>query len=395
MADYIRSAFMNLGRKKVRTALTILGIAIGVASVVLIANISQCGTDVLSSELDSLGLSGLTISSAPDTPGVALNESDLSIIRNCDDVQQAAPVIVQNTDISARKINSKALVWGIDTKASEIISINLLFGRMFNNQDINTNANVCLVDEAFSKSAYARNNIIGKKVSILCGGVQEEFTVIGIIKTGTGLLQNIIGNYVPTFVYVPYTTIQSATGKEDFDQIAVKVKPGSNVDSIGQAIIKNLDRFNGTANGFISNNLAKQKDGLTSILGIITLILSAVGAISLLVASLSIMTVMLVSVNERTREIGIKKAIGAKRSSIMLEFLFEAVLISLIGCFCGIAAGYLISWAGASYYGITLSIRSDIMLLAVGFSILTGTVFGVYPAYKASKLKPVDALRQE
>lgn len=395
MADYFRSAFVNLGRKRIRTALTVLGIAIGVASVVLIANISQCGTDVLSNELESLGMSGLTISSSPDVQGVSLNENDLNIIRKSDDVQQAAPVIVQNTDIAACKVNSKALVWGIDTKASEIISINLLYGRMFNNRDISTNAAVCLVDESFSRSAYSRNNIIGKKVSILCGGVQQEFTVIGIIKTGSGLLQNIIGSYVPTFVYVPYTTIQSATGRQDFDQIAVKVKQGSNVDAIGQNITKNLDRFNGTANGFISNNLAKQKDSLTSILGIITLILSAVGAISLLVASLSIMTVMLVSVNERTREIGIKKAIGAKRSSIMLEFLFEAILISLIGCFFGIAVGYLISWAGASYFGLILSIRTDIMLLSVGFSILTGIVFGVYPAYKASKLKPVDALRQE
>ncbi|NLJ31785.1 MAG: FtsX-like permease family protein [Clostridiales bacterium] len=395
MIDYFRSAFINLGRKRMRTALTILGIAIGVSSVVLIANISQCGTDVLSHELESLGMSGLTISAASNTQETELNANDLNMVRKSENVQQAAPIIVQSSVISACKTSSKALVWGIDTKASEIISINLLYGRMFNQQDINTNAAVCLVDESFSKSAYMRNNIIGKKVSILYGGVQEEFTVVGIIKTGSGLLQNIIGSYVPTFVYVPYTTVQNATGRENFDQIAVKVKQGSNVDAIGKNILKNLNRLNGTVDGFVSNNLAKQKDSLTSMMGVITLILSAVGAISLLVASLSIMTVMLVSVNERTREIGIKKAIGAKRSAIMLEFLFEAILISLIGCALGILTGYLISWAGASYFGFALSIRTDIMLLSVGFSILTGTVFGVYPAYKASELKPVDALRQE
>jgi putative ABC transport system permease protein len=219
--------------------------------------------------------------------------------------------------------------------------------------------------------------------------------VVGIIKTGSGLLQNMIGDYIPTFVYVPYTTIQTAVGRDDFDQIAVKVKSGSNVDKIGKIIVSDLNRNNGTTDAFVSNNLAKQKDSLTSMLDIITLILSAVGSISLLVASLSIMTVMLVSVNERTREIGIKKAIGAKRSSIMMEFMFEAILISLIGCFCGIAVGYLISYAGTAYFGITLSIRMDIMLLAIGFSIFTGTVFGVYPAYKASSLNPVDALRME
>ena len=130
-------------------------------------------------------------------------------------------------------------------------------------------------------------------------------------------------------------------------------------------------------------------------LEIITLILTAVGAISLLVASLSIMTVMLVSVNERTREIGIKKAIGASRSSIMVEFLFEAVLISLIGCVTGLLLGYAISASGATLMEITFPLNSKTILPSVVFSLVTGIVFGVYPAYKASKLAPVDALRME
>ncbi|MBW7573770.1 ABC transporter permease [Caproiciproducens faecalis] len=396
MVDYVKSAFQNLGRKRVRTALTILGIAIGVASVVIIGNISQCGTAALNNELESLGLSGLTISSSSETAAaVSLNENDLSIIKHCEEVEQAAPVMVESTDISARKLSTKALVWGIDTNASQIISINLLYGRLFNTEDISTSANVCLVDEAFSKSTYMRSNIIGKTVSIMNGGVEENYKVIGIIKTGSGLLQNIIGNYIPTFVYVPYTTVQTVSGRDDFDQIVVKIKSGGNVESIGKTIVETLNRNNGTTDAFVSNNLAKQKDSLTNMLGIITLILSAVGSVSLLVASLSIMTVMLVSVNERTREIGIKKAIGAKRSYIMLEFMFEAVLISLIGCICGIAVGYIVSFAGAEYFGMQLSTRTDIMFLAVEFSVASGTIFGVYPAYKASRLKPVDALRQE
>ena len=159
-------------------------------------------------------------------------------------------------------------------------------------------------------------------------------------------------------------------------------------------IVNHLDLRCGTE-AFVANNLAKQKDGLLQVLGLVTLILSAVGSISLLVASLSIMTVMLVSVNERTREIGIKKALGATRNAIMLEFLFEAGLISLIGCILGTGAGYLISFIGASYFHVAFHIRIDIILMAAGFSILSGTVFGVYPAYKAARLKPVDALRQE
>lgn len=395
MIDYLKSAFRNLGRKRARTSLTMLGIAIGVASVIIIANISQCGTNALTTELDSLGLSGLSISVSNQAQDVFLTEDDLSSIRKISQVEQVSPILVESTDVTLRDGSSPALLWGVDSRASDIISLQVLYGRLFNKKDISTCANVCLVDEAFSRTAYSRSNIIGKKVSLRCGGVEQTFTVVGVIKTGTGLLQNLIGEYIPTFIYVPYTTIQTAAGRTDFDEVAVRIRSGDNVESVGKMIVKKLDSNNGTSNAFISNNLAKQKDGLMKILDIVTLVLSAVGAISLLVASLSIMTVMLVSVNERTREIGIKKALGATRGAIMLEFLFEAGLISLIGCIFGIAVGYLVSSAGAAYFHAVFSMRPDIMLMATGFSICSGVIFGVYPAYKASRLKPVDALRQE
>lgn len=394
MIDYLKSAFRNLGRKGARTILTILGVMIGVSSVIIIANISQCGTDSLNEELDSLGLSGLSISTKSGE-NVSLTPDDLRFIRKVGQVEQVSPILVQNTSVSLRSGAANALLWGIDSKASDIISLQVLYGRLFNSKDISTCANVCLVDEDFSKTAYQRSNMIGKNINFQCGGIEQSFTVVGVIKTGTGLLQNVIGNYIPTFIYVPYSTMQVSTGRTSFDEVAVKISSGGNPDNIGKMIVRHLDTNNGTNGAFVSNNLAKQKDGLLQILNIVTLILSAVGSISLLVANLSIMTVMLVSVNERTREIGIKKALGATRGAIMLEFLFEAALISLIGCILGIGTGYFVSYLGASYFHITLSIRSDIILMSAGFSILSGMIFGVYPAYKASCLKPVDALRQE
>ena len=395
MIDYLKSAFRNLGRKRTRTSLTILGIAIGVASVIIIANISQCGTDALTTELDSLGLSGISISSKQNGQGASLTEDDILSIRKISQVGQVSPLLVENTDVTLRNEREGALLWGIDSGANDIISLQVIYGRLFTKKDISTSANVCLVDEAFSRSVYARSNIVGKKISMRCGGVEQTFSVVGIIKTGTGLLQNLIGEYIPTFIYVPYTTIQTSSGRDDFDEIAVKIRPGYSAESVGKLIVKHLDLSKGTSGAFVSNNLAKQKDGLMRILDLVTLILSAVGAISMLVASLSVMTVMLVSVHERTREIGIKKALGATRGAIMLEFLFEAGLISLIGCLCGIVGGYFISGAGAAYFHVALSMRPDIMLMAAGFSICSGVIFGVYPAYQASKLKPVDALRQE
>lgn len=394
MIDYMRSAFRNLGRKRTRTVLTILGIAIGVASVLMVAGISQSGTDALTAELNSLGLSGLSVS-AGKGQNVTLTDSDLSLIRKFSQVEQASPIMVENTSVTVRKNQTKALLWGIDPGAGDIISLQVLYGRLFNQKDIATCANVCLVDEAFSQTAYHRNNMIGKTISLQCGGAEQPFTVVGVIETGTGLLQNLIGEYIPTFIYVPYTTIQAATDRGDFDEIAVKIRSGDDADGVGKMIVNHLDDDNGTAGAFVTNNFAKQKNGLIHILEIVTLILSAVGAISLLVASLGIMTVMLVSVNERTREIGIKKALGATRAAIMLEFLFEAGFISLIGCFFGIAVSCTVFWIGAAWFHTAVSIRPDIMLMAAVFSVCSGIIFGVYPAYKASNLKPVDALRQE
>lgn len=395
MGDCFKCAFRDFGRKQIRTFLTILGIAIGVASVVIIANISQCGTNAVTSEMNSLGLSGLFITKSGKSQDATLDSQDLKSIGKMDQVELTTPVMMTDTQVSLRSMDTDAVLWGIDCNAGNIVSLQAIYGSLFTQRDISTGANVCLVDEAFSKKAYSRGNIVGKKINFSCGGSMQEFTVIGVIKTGTGLLENAIGDYIPTFIYVPYTTLQTMNQRNDFDEIAVKLKPNAEADSVGNMILTRLNAVKGTTGAFISNNLTKQKDGLLQIMGIVTLILSAVGAVSLFVASLSIMTTMLVSVTERTREIGIKKALGATRIAIMSEFLFEALLLSLIGSAIGIAVGMGVSWILSLSFHTTLVFRPDIMLIAAAFAILSGTVFSIYPAYQASCLKPVDALRQE
>lgn len=395
LSEAFRCAIRGLLRKKGRSFLTIIGIAIGVTAVIIISNISQCGTVAVNAELDSLGVGGLSISldTTNGDSAAVLSDNELSIISNSSYVEKAMPLIFQTGTVSSRGEDTQALLWGIDTNADDVISLKLVYGRFINKGDIAAHSRVCLADESFAEENFGCTNIVGRKITVLCCGNYEEFEVIGVIKTGSGLLQNMMGSYIPTFMYFPYTTIQELYSMSGFHRIAVKVSDGADPDIVGEKLVKTLSTETGFQNSYTAGSMAKQKDGLSQILNIVTMILSAVGGVSLLVASLSIMNVMLVSVGEKKREIGIKKAIGADRGDILKEFLVEASVLTLSGSILGVILGLVVSFVGAFIFGLSLELRYDIMAFTVIFSLLTGIIFGIYPASKASKLKPVDALR--
>jgi len=203
-----------------------------------------------------------------------------------------------------------------------------------------------------------------------------------------------MGSYIPNFVYVPYTTMQNNIGTANFSQIAVKIKNAYDEETAGRNIIKMMERNSNMQGAYSFTNMAQQKENITNIINIFSSVLTAVGIISLFVAGLSIMNVMLSAVTERTREIGIKKALGATRSMIVREFLFEAVILTLIGALAGILAGEVISFAGVAVLGLTPVFQIDKMIEILFFSVGVGAIFGIYPAFKASNLKPVEALRR-
>lgn len=397
MLEMLKIAVRNLTRKSMRTWLTIASISIGIASVVVIGAIGDAGKAAVTSELDNMGITGLSVSTAAygTSTTVHLQMDELNAIRELPSVENAMPLIMYYTDSTLKGEKSDSLVWGIDSGAKQVISLELLHGRLINKNDVESTAKVCLVDQNYALTTYGRENIVGKTMQILMNGNEETYEIIGIVSAGSSIMQNVIGNYVPSIVYVPYTSLQEYAVINKFDQIAVKVNAGSDVEDAQSSIISALDQVSGTTGAFHAENLAKQRDQLMSMLDIITLVLSLIGGISLIVAGLGIMTIMLVSVTERTREIGIKKAIGAKNHKIMVEFLLEAVFITAIGSLLGALVGLGISMLGLMAVGMSTAIQWPTILNAIGVSMLIGVFFGVYPAYKASKLRPVEALRIE
>lgn len=395
MFEGIMRTVRNVFRRRSRNLLTILSIAIGVMSVVLISIIGDMGKLAVKNEIDGLGAGSLAVTADSRLAVTELNGKDLELIRGLSVTQSAIPVIVDYGRVSMHGLIADAIIWGVDSGANQVISLELLYGRLLNREDILENSMHCVIDSAVAQMFYGRDNITGKQIQLVLGGERHNFTVVGIVSSGGNVLQNLISGYLPGFIYVPYSTAQNLLGRMSFDQIAVRIGDAYDVDESGEIITHALAVNSGVKNGYRAENLAQQKDKLNKILDIITLILSAVAAISLVVAGLGIMTMMLVSVRERTREIGIKKSIGAKTGTIMLEFLGEALTISLAGSVLGSAAGAAIALIVQRWIGFEMALNPNLIVFSVAFALFIGIIFGVYPSHKASKLNPVDALRQE
>lgn len=394
--DILGNARKSLSRKLSRTLLTVSGITVGVTMVMIVSIISTAGQTMVGQELDSMGLGGLSISAEKGaaSPAGQLSEENLAVLRQMADIQSAMPLILQYSTSTLREETSSSLICGIDAGAGQVISLALRYGRLISPGDVAAGAAVCVVDEAVAEAAYHRGNIVGKTITLQIANAPEEFTIVGVTETGSSLLQNLT-DYIPGMVYIPYTTLQNLTGRSSFDQIAVRLTDDSDSAAAQQHIVQTLERLAGTSGGFHAENLAMQKDRLSRVMNMVSLVLTVISGISLLVSGLGIMTIMLVSVTERTREIGVKKALGASRGRILLEFLAEAVMITLLGSLAGILLGGVAAWAGLSFFGVSVSVSLTSVLSLMGFCVLIGGVFGVYPAVKAARMPPVEALRSE
>ena len=386
MFDMIGKGLRCTFRNKVRSALTIIGIAVGVCSVMLVSAVGKAGKISINNEMTDMGMDSLVISSS------SLDEKALAAVKSVNNVSDAMPLINKLTSINICNENLSAMIWGVNENADKVIDLEVKYGRLLNRGDIAQQKRVCVIDEAIAYNSYSRGNITGKKIKINLNGNEEEFEVVGVVKNGVNMLQSMMGGFIPDFVYIPYTVMQECTQSDEFDNITVRLDSES--ESIATAeMIENV--LSVRDDNVSVENLLSQKDKLNKIMDIASIALSFVAGISIVVSGISIMTVMLVAVSERTREIGIKKSIGATTYNIMLEFLSESVVITLLGSISGILAGICVSFllSVGSEIKFTVDIKESAVMVVA--AVILGIIFGVYPAIKAARLNPADALRQE
>ena len=385
MIELIKSTAKNLCKRKLRTLLTVAGISVGTLLITLVSVLGDTGKTIIGKELNGMGLDGIAVSADADV----LTEDVLMRIRALYRVDSAMPLAVQVTTAKVGVLDAYVAACGIDAGADQVISLEILHGRLLEHGDVSGSGRVCVVDEAVAENAYGRHNIVGKTLTLRVGDHTENFTVVGISKAGSSVMQNVAG-YIPYMVYFPYTTLRDITGDATFDRIAVRIENADEIEAARASLQRTLVSADTEDATYTLDNLATQRDKLERLMNIIALVLKIISAVSLLVAGMSIMTV---SVHERTGEIGIKKAVGATGGRIMLEFMTEAILLTFAGSVVGVLTALLSVWVAATISGIAVTLSAITVLGVVLFSVFLGVVFGVYPARKAAALPPAVALR--
>ena len=389
----IAKSLINIFRSRTRSLLTMAGIAVGVFAVVLISTVGTVGTAQVSDTLITMGVDTLLVQAAENSVSVTLTDADVTAVRNVEGVSDVMPLMASMTEAKMIGRRLDCYVWGVDKSADRLISLTAKHGRLVNNSDAAAKLKVCVIDEQFALESYGRSNVVGKTLSLFLGGKYHEFEIIGVAESGLSSLQGMLSNIMPGFMYIPITTMQQLCGRTTYDKLAVKIDDMDSDSVVVDRVTDTLNQLNGHTDGYTCNNLLSQKGQLDDILSIVTTALSLVAGISLVVSGISVMTTMMMSVGERTREIGIKKSIGARSRDICAEFLTESVVLTLLGSAVGIALGLAVSMLGCVVVGVAFETDVASLLAAAFAAAVIGAVFGAYPAYKAATLKPVDAPR--
>ena len=395
-------SYRAIKSNKVRSFLTTLGIIIGVAAVISIVSITGGAKNMIENQLASLGANSLVVNSGKRTKsGKSLFSSnlkpltgkDVDAIRNLEAVKYVSPISNTTANIVSGNRNVFTAVIGT---GKDFIFINDWFpekGTFFNELDVRDSALICVLGKTAKENLFGSLDPVGKNIRI----GKYTYRVIGVMSpigpTPSGKDQDDI-------VLVPYTSVQKRLiGTKSLERITVFVDPAYDLGYAQAEIEETLRREHGikdeTENDFYVKTQQTQIKTIKNVSRIMAVLLGSIASISLVVGGIGIMNIMLVSVGERTREIGIRLAVGAKEKNILVQFLIESVLLSLVGGAIGTVAGILISKVASTLTGWPTQISVLSILVAFIFSALVGIIFGIYPAKKAAALNPIDALRYE
>ena len=387
-----KMAIKSIAGNKMRAVLTMLGIIIGVMALVILVSLVSGATSSVTDTVSSLGSDMLTVSISDDKNDPVTLE-DLEEWTARDEIGKAAPVAQESVTGKYGTTTENVTLYGTTSAYFDIEDLQLQLGRSLKTTDLENHNTVCVISQTTATELVGYTDCIGDEISL--NGM--KFRIVGVLEEDESLTASLMGESYEA--YIPYTTLVrlSTTTTEKITSFYMTAGENYSMDEAEAAMDEILyERFDADDDAYTIISSDAMEEAMSSITSILTILLGGIAAISLIVGGIGIMNIMLVTVTERTREIGIRKAIGATRGAILLQFLIEAVVLCMMGCLVGIFLSWCILKVAAvivSSLSLSFDMNFNVVMIAVIFCFMIGVVFGLYPANKAAKMKPIDALR--
>ena len=388
----LKMAWNSIASNKMRSFLTMLGIIIGVMALVVLVSITDGATSSVTSSISSLG-NNLIMVSISDDKGKPIKYTELNDFIESDELSEAAPYTSTNLTAAGTTqtgtTEKSATITGTTASYGNIENLSLATGRFLKSPDIDNHTNVAVINDSLAQALFNRSDVVGETITL----GNTKFEIIGVLEAEDDSSLDMAANYE---AYIPYTSLIRLVSSvsSDVTTFYVSAADENNMDLAEAVLTQKLNaRFNSDTDAYTIISQSSIADAMESVTNTLSLLLGGIAGISLLVGGIGIMNIMLVSVTERTREIGIRKAIGAGYWSIMLQFLIEALMVSIIGCLLGIGFSFIVIQIINKVGSVSYGLSTGVVWISVIFSLIIGVLFGLYPANKAARKKPIDALR--
>lgn len=404
--EYLKMAVSNIKANKMRSFLTMLGIIIGISSVILIMSLGNGARNVITEEMSGIAAGQIALYTFDDTGTYYITTDDIEAIEHeIEGIKGVNSYMSCDGTTATKKGEFQVSASGQMASYPYFSTTDILKGRYFNETEYLSGQPVCVIGEADAVRLFGSVDILGMNLEVTLWGREVTFRIIGVEQKETESMFTFTYENSPVYIYFPLTVLEQVYGMElnDFYQIYLMAEENADTSAITKQVVDLLERRHQCYGEDIYQyeSFNDYMSTVNTVINMVTMLISLVAAISLIVGGIGVMNIMLVSVTERTREIGIRKALGAKTRSIMLQFLSESAIITMIGGLIGIISGisgaFLVAKVVAAInpvFAFTPSVSVATVLFTTLFSSVIGLFFGIYPAKKAAKLSPIEALRR-